>query len=459
MTEDLERSRDTIFALSSGRPPAAIAVVRISGPHARVALEALIGRVPDPRRAAFARLRDPQNGDLIDEGLALWFPGPRSETGEDVAELQVHGGRAVIGAVVAALGKLAHFRPAEAGEFTRRAFDNGRLDLTAVEGLADLVSAETQAQRRQAVGQLQGLLRDRAEVWRARLIKALALVEAGIDFSDEADVPEDVLRLALEIARVLRREMSEVLAGAERGERLREGLVVVIAGPPNVGKSTLLNRLARREAAIVSPLAGTTRDVIEVHLDLGGYPVTVLDTAGIRTSDDPVEQEGVRRARERAQSADLVLWVVDASVERPGQPAAHGPEDGFNKASVWIVRNKSDLVDGSTQGSTDHRASATFPVSALSGEGLDALAAALSAFAAEALGSAEPALVTRERQRHALEEAVGALRRAEAEGSAEHEDLLAEELRLSARALGRLTGRVDVEEVLDVIFRDFCIGK
>jgi tRNA modification GTPase len=447
-------SRDTIFALSSGRPPAAIAVVRISGPHARVALEALIGRVPEARRAAFARLRDPQNGDLIDEGLALWFPAPRSETGEDVAELQVHGGRAVIGAVLAALGKLEHFRPAEAGEFTRRAFDNGRLDLTAVEGLADLVSAETQAQRRQAVGQLQGLLRDRAEVWRARLIKALALVEAGIDFSDEADVPEDVLRPALEIARVLQQEMSEVLAGAERGERLREGLVVVIAGPPNVGKSTLLNRLARREAAIVSPFAGTTRDVIEVHLDLGGYPVTVLDTAGIRTSDDPVEQEGVRRAQARAQSADLVLWVLDASAECPGQPAAE-----VNKAPVWIIRNKADLVDGSTRRNIDQQTSATFLVSALSGEGLEALATALSGFAAEALGSGEPALVTRERQRHTLEEAAAALRRADAEGSAGNEDLLAEELRLSGRALGRLTGRVDVEEVLDVIFRDFCIGK
>jgi tRNA modification GTPase len=459
MSEGMGWSGDTIFALSSGRPPAAIAVVRISGPQARVALEALIGRVPEPRRAAFARLRDPQNGDVMDEGLALWFPAPRSETGEDVAELQVHGGRAVISAVLAALGKLEHFRPAEAGEFTRRAFENGRLDLTAVEGLADLVSAETQTQRRQAVGQLQGFLRDRAEMWRERLIKALALVEAGIDFSDEADVPGHVLQPALEIARGLQEEILEVLAGAERGERLRDGLVVVIAGPPNVGKSTLLNRLARREAAIVSPWAGTTRDVIEIHLDLSGYPVTVLDTAGIRTSDDPVEQEGVRRARERARSADLVLWVLDASEQGPGRSAAAGPEAEFNKTPMWIIRNKSDLVDGSTGGNGDLGAAGTFQVSALSGEGVDALAAELSGFAAEALGSAEPALVTRARQRHALEEAVAALRRADAEGSAENEDLVAEELRLAARALGRLTGRVDVEEVLDVIFRDFCIGK
>jgi tRNA modification GTPase len=459
MTERLESSRDTIFALSSGRPPAAIAVVRISGPRARGALEALVGRVPEPRRAAFARLRDPQSGDVIDEGLALWFPAPRSETGEDVAELQVHGGRAVISAVLAALSKLEHFRPAEAGEFTRRAFDNGRLDLTAVEGLADLVSAETQAQRRQAMQQLQGLLRDRAELWRARLIKALALVEAGIDFSDEADVPEDVLRPALEVTRALRQEISDVLAGAERGERLREGLVVVIAGPPNVGKSALLNRLARREAAIVSPFAGTTRDVIEVHLDLHGYPVTVFDTAGIRPTDDPVEQEGVRRARERAQSADLLLWVLDASAEQSGQSAAQRPQAEYNKKPVWNIRNKSDLVVGSAPGKIDGRASVTFLVSALSGEGIDALATALSAFAVEALGSTEPALVTRERQRHTLEETIAALQRAETEGGAGNEDLLAEELRLSARALGRLTGRVDVEEVLDVIFRDFCIGK
>src|SRR6476661_4377453 len=316
-------ARDTIFALSSGRPPAAIAVVRISGPRAGDALKALAGKLPEPRKAGLARVRDPDGGEVIDEALALWFPGPNSETGEDIAELQLHGGRAVIAAVLGALGRVEGLRPAEAGEFTRRAFENSRLDLTAVEGLADLIGAETEAQRRQAYRQLKGLLGDRAETWRARLIEALALVEARIDFSDEADVPEDLMTPALKIVRELRDEIAEVLAGAGRGERLREGLVVAIAGPPNAGKSTLLNRIAQREAAIVSPYAGTTRDVIEVHLDLAGYPVTLLDTAGMRETEDPVEQEGVRRARDRAATADLVLWVTDA-----GQPMTDFPRFG-----------------------------------------------------------------------------------------------------------------------------------
>src|SRR5208282_1542588 len=293
-------ARRTIFALSSGRPPAAIAVVRVSGPQAHVALEKLIGRMPAPRKATLARVRDPASGEVIDEALVLWFPAPHSETGEDVAELQLHGGHAVVVAVLDALGTIEGCRPAEAGEFTRRAFENGRLDLTAVEGLADLVAAETQAQRRMAFRQLKGLIGDRAEAWRLRLIEALALVEARIDFSDEADVPEDLIGSALHALRQLRDEIATSLADGGRGERLRDGLVVAIAGPPNAGKSTLLNRLARREAAIVSPYAGTTRDVIEVHLDLGGYPVTLVDTAGIRESDEPVEQEGIRRAAERA---------------------------------------------------------------------------------------------------------------------------------------------------------------
>jgi tRNA modification GTPase len=510
--------RHTIFALSSGRPPAAIAVIRISGPRAGDALERLTGKLPEPRKAAFARVRDPQTNEPIDEALALWFPAPSSETGEDVAELQLHGGRAVIAATLAALSGIDGLRPAEAGEFTRRAFENGKLDLTAVEGLADLVMAETQGQRRQALRQMQGALRERAESWRERLIRALALVEARIDFSDEADVPEDLAAPALALARSLASEIEAVLADGRRGERLREGLVVAIAGPPNAGKSTLLNRIARREAAIVSPYAGTTRDVIEVHLDLDGWPVTLLDTAGIRDSDDPVEREGVRRARERAAAADLVLWVVDAagsddtSSSFRGRPEAgtRNPETSSEQASgfrvhafsasrndeelppTWLIRNKIDLMGGSQRNELGeqsvrkteplHQTNSTltnmvnerltprnesgfahtepmFNLSAATGEGFDALFSALTRHAADFLAGAEPALVTRQRQRVALGDGLAALRRALTPDVAKREDLLAEELRIAARALGRLTGRVDVEDILDVIFRDFCIGK
>ena len=444
--------RKTIFALSSGRPPAAIAVIRISGPAAAEAGGALTGRLPTPRVGTFVRVRDPRSGDLIDEALALYFPAPASETGEDVAELQVHGGRAVVSAVYEALARMEGLRLAEPGEFTRRAFENGKLDLTRVEGLADLIFADTQAQRRQAMRQLQGLLGDRAEGWRARLIEAQALAEAGIDFSEEADVAGDVTQRALALARDLARDIAETLAGAARGERLREGLVVAIAGPPNAGKSTLLNRIARREAAIVSPYAGTTRDVIEVHLDLDGWPVTLLDTAGIRATDDPVEREGVMRAKARAGSADLVLWIEDAAEDAC---PANGVGDAQRDAAVWRVRNKIDAArDVMPAG---HAGEAAFAVSAKTGAGMDALVAALAGHAASYFTSAEPALVTRERQRRTLQEAADALARAIA--AAAREDIFAEELRLAARALGRLTGRVDVEDILDVIFRDFCIGK
>jgi tRNA modification GTPase len=452
--------RSTIFALSSGRPPAAIAVVRVSGPRAGVALEKLIGRLPQPRKAALARVRDPASGEVIDEALALWFPAPHSETGEDVAELQLHGGQAVIAGVLDALASIEGCRPAEAGEFTRRAFENGRLDLTAVEGLADLIAAETQAQRRLAYRQLKGLIGDRAEAWRRRLIEALALVEARIDFPDEADVPEDLLGPALHAARQLRDEIAGVLADGRRGERLRDGLVVAIAGPPNAGKSTLLNRLARREAAIVSPYAGTTRDVIEVHLDLDGYPVTLLDTAGIRDSADPVEQEGVRRARERAAAADLVLWVIDPSA---AGLAANGYPENLANAEIWLVRNKIDQADASiyTSAANINNSEPKFilSISALKGTGMDALTAALSVHAKTYFAATESAVITRARHRDALEETVAALGRALARDHSTDEELIAEELRSAATTLGRLTGRVDVEDILDVIFRDFCIGK
>ena len=447
---------DTIFALSSGRLPAAIAVVRVSGPQAGHALTALARRMPARREAMLGRLRDPASGEPIDDALVLWFPGPRSETGEDTVEFHLHGGRAVVAAVLAVLGGMPGLRPAEPGEFTRRSFENGKLDLTGVEGLADLIGAETEAQRRQAFRQLQGLLGERAEEWRTRLIAALALVEAIIDFPDEGDVPHDLVAPALEIAKELHGEIGALLADQRRGERLREGLVVAIAGSVNVGKSSILNRLAGRSAAIVSPHAGTTRDVIEVSLDLGGYPVTVLDTAGVRDSDDPVEQEGVRRARERAAQADLILWVVDATDPDPAPPPvdvrARFPE-------TWIVLNKCDLVqmdsDRYSGRLRDHKC---VMMSAKTGLSFDKLLAMLEEFLVDTFSINESVLITRERHRHLLSSCHQSLERALGEG-ASREDIIAEELRLAARDLGRLTGRVDVEDVLDVIFRDFCIGK
>src|ERR1700740_3293957 len=309
----------TIFALSSGRSPSAIAIVRISGPRAGIALKSLAGKIPTPRQATRVLLNDAK-ANPIDDAMVLWFPGPASATGEDVAEFHVHGGRAVLAAVFAALSAIDHVRPAEAGEFTRRAFENGKLALTEAEGLDDLIHADTDRQRRQALRQLKGLLGDKARDWRGRIIEAQALFEAGIDFADEGDVPTELIAPALAKVATLLGEIEQALAAEGRGERMRDGLVVAIAGPPNVGKSTLMNQLARREVAIVSPHAGTTRDVIEIQLDLDGYPVTVIDTAGIRETDDPVEQEGVRRARARAGGAAPVLWLAD----RPAAQAGHG---------------------------------------------------------------------------------------------------------------------------------------
>jgi tRNA modification GTPase len=406
-----------------------------------------------------ARLHDAA-GETIDNALVLWFPGPNSETGEDTAEFQLHGGRAVIAAVLATLGTIPGLRPAEAGEFTRRAFLNGKLDLTRVEGLADLIGAETEAQRRQALRQLNGLLGDHAERWRAQLIEALALVEAVIDFPDE-EVGEEVLAPALALAAQLEREIRGVLADKGRGERLRDGLTVAIAGPVNVGKSSIMNRLARRPAAIVSPFAGTTRDVIEVHLDLGSYPVTVLDTAGLRESDDPVEQEGVRRARDRADEADLILWIVDATDPAAAPPPAFAGKDA---SAVWKIVNKCDLTDEAVtpvagQVAMAVRSDRGVHVSALTGAGFEGLVADLADTAARWFGRGESSLITRERHRSLLTSCAESLARALVHGRSGHEDLIAEELRLAAWALGRLTGRVDVEDVLDVIFRDFCIGK
>jgi tRNA modification GTPase len=449
----------TIFALSSGQLPSAIAIVRVSGPQAGPALIAIAGTIPQARMATRALLRGADRSP-IDDAVVLWFPAPASATGEDVAEFHVHGGRAVLAALFSALSAMENVRAAEPGEFTRRAFENGKLDLTEAEALDDLIHADTDRQRRQALRQLKGLLGDRARDWRERIIEASALIEAGIDFSDEGDVSSELVAPALAKIEALAGEIEEVLAAQGRSERLREGLVVAIAGPPNVGKSTLINQLARREVAIVSPHAGTTRDVIEAQFDLDGYPVTVIDTAGIRETDDPVEQEGVRRARARAAEADLVLWLVDAPCEKnPRQ----------DTAPVWTVRNKIDLDKvgqwPSAAGSADTgsgplvgKSAPDFAISASRGDGLAELIEALVSFAKNYFGSGEGGLIGRERQRKSLRETARLLRRSMSE-AAKGDEVIAEDLRAAAATLGRLLGRVDVEHILDAIFRDFCIGK
>ncbi len=444
----------TIFALSSGRAPSAIAIVRVSGPGAGTALTLLAGKIPAPRLATRALLRD-ANRQPIDDAIVLWFPGPSSATGEDVAEFHVHGGRAVLAALFASLSTIENVRAAEPGEFTRRAFENGKLDLTEAEGLDDLIHADTDRQRRQALRQLKGLLGDRVRDWRAQIIEASALIEAGIDFSDEGDVPAELIAPALARIVTLVGEIQKVLAGQGRSERLREGLVIAIAGPPNVGKSTLMNQLARRDVAIVSPHAGTTRDIIEVQLDLDGYPVTVIDTAGVRETEDPVELEGVRRARVRAAEADLVLWLSDA--EHDKNIVGEGP------APVWLVRNKIDLDQigsGTAMRSRGGKGQGepTFPISASRGDGIAELISGLVGFAQEFFGTTESGLISRIRQRELLQQTAASLERSLAV-IGEGEELAAEDLRAAAYSLGRLLGRVDVEDILDVIFREFCIGK
>jgi len=440
-------AKDTIFALSTAPGRSAIAVFRLSGQDSLNALKKMVKiSPPEPRRASTRRLFDPRSGALIDHGLVLWLPGPETFSGEDMVELHVHGGPAVLAAISDALAAVPGLRPAEAGEFTRRAFDNGRLDLTAVEALADLIAAETEAQRRQALRQMEGGLGDLCESWRGRLIRALALVEADIDFADEDDVDTDTASRAMAEIPALIGAMRAQLTDDRRGERLRDGFQVAIVGAPNVGKSSLLNQIAGRDVAIVTEMAGTTRDVIEVHLDLGGYPVTLADTAGLRDSADLIEREGVRRAERQAAAADLVLIVGDAAGGTIAQPTL---SPGQPRLCVW---NKIDLVDAAPARS----AAGDILVSARSGRGLDRLLDAISAQAREAMSSGDAPALTRIRHRRALEETVAALEQAR---TASELALAAEDLRIAARALGRITGRVDVEDVLAALFAEFCIGK
>jgi tRNA modification GTPase len=515
-----ERERDTIFAPASGVGRAAIAVLRISGPGCAAALEAIApgGEFPD-RRAVLITLRRPRSGEPLDRALVTRFQAPRSFTGEEMAEVSVTGGRAVTAAVVKALATIPGLRLAEPGEFAWRAFTNGKIDLAEVEGLADLVEAETEAQRRQAQRIAGGALSRECDALRASLIEAMAAVEAQIDFSDVEDADGLTLDAVKRAARGAIERIDRALATADAAERLREGFTVVIAGPPNVGKSTLMNALAGREVAITSPIAGTTRDLIEVFLDLRGYPVTLVDTAGIRDSVDPIEQEGVARARRRAGSADLTLWLDDgAGGQIPGvgspvlsmrtkidlledsipPPPSWGrdgvggradhetpsvppdvdlmqqengdagatplpdlPRKGGGGRFVALVRElgaASVSAEGDLKPGAPAPAAAKFAISAKTGAGVDQLLDALAELAEERMSSREPALLTVERHRYAFQDARDALAATLGPDAVEWE-LIAEDLRRAAAAMDRVVGRIGAEEVLGEIFARLCVGK
>jgi len=429
----------TIYAVSTGAGQAGVAVVRLSGPATGEIVEAMAGLLPPSRQAVLRRLRHPGNGEVIDQALVLWFPAPHSFTGEDVAEFHVHGSRAVVRAVFDALAGMSVARPAESGEFTRRAFANGKIDLTEAEGLADLIGAETEEQRRAALKVALGENRALYEGWRRELIEARALIEAMVDFSDEGDAPDETRQAVMALCERVRGDMVAHLATAKRAERLRDGIMIVIAGPPNAGKSSLLNWLARREVAIVTPEAGTTRDLLEVHLDLDGLPMTICDTAGLRETDQPVEREGIRRARRRIDEADLVLWLSEIGGDAPA----------FS-SETWSYRSKADLA---TVPSFDG-------LSIVSGAGLDELLARLGRFGRELIGRGDASpLMIRDRHKVAFEQAAGFLAEIAKNGPNQPVELMAESLRQTAQAIGRVTGMVQADEVLGEIFSRFCIGK
>jgi tRNA modification GTPase len=433
---------DTIFALASGAGRAAIAVLRLSGPGCSEALAAIApgAEFPD-RRAVLRTLRHPQSKEPLDRALITRFRAPRSFTGEEMAEISVTGGRAVTSAVVRALALLPGLRLAEPGEFAWRAFMNGKIDLSEVEGLADLVEAETEAQRRQAQRIAGGALSRECEAIRMSLLQAMAAVETQIDFTDVEDASDFTLESVRGAALAAIERIDRALATADAAARLRDGFTIVIAGPPNVGKSTLMNALAGRDVAIISPIPGTTRDLIEVFLDLNGYPVILVDTAGIRESKDPIEQEGVARARGRAASADLVLWLRDSG-DGQAPPGLESP--------TLAVRTKVDLAPASRP--TD------LAISAKTGAGVDRMLDVIAELAEERMSSAEPALLTLERHRRGFQDARQALTAALALASAEPE-LIAEDLRRAASAMDRVVGRIGVEEVLGEIFARLCVGK
>ena len=449
---------DTIFAKASGAGVAGVAVVRISGPGAGVALKILSKKtLPPPRLASVRRIYDLDLDETLDDALVLWFPAPGSFTGDDVCELHLHGGVAVVSGVLATLANMDRLRPAEPGEFTRRAFLNNKLDLTQVEGLADLIAAETEAQRRQALVQAEGGLGKVYDGWHKRLVHVLALAEAALDFSDE-ELPDDITDGAITTCSEIMDEIKAHLKDGRKGERLRTGVRMAILGAPNAGKSSMINALALRDAAIVSDIAGTTRDVVEVHLNLGGYPLLVADTAGLRGVDnntnDTIELEGVRRARAWAADADLKLCMFDGSA----LPELDAETVALIDDGAVVCINKSDKLSADVpQNISSHN---VFSVSVKNGDGMDALLDHIEKRLEKLLRiSGDAPLPTRERHRHALAQCVDALQRFINDKNKSIDELAAEDLRLALRALGRITGRVDVEDLLDIIFSEFCIGK
>ena len=436
-------AQDTIFAPATPPGRAGLAVLRISGPDALHAAEEIAQVIPgEPRKAYLTGFYD-RSGALIDRGILLWFKAPASFTGEDVVEFQLHSGRAIMDAMLAACSLVAGLRAAERGEFTRRAVENGKLDLTQAEALADLIDADTDAQRGQALRQFDGALRDLYERWRSRLIRSSALAEACLDFPDE-DIPEGTIQTVRSSMEQVSSEIRSHLADGRRGEIVREGVCLTVFGAPNAGKSSLLNALAKRDVAIVSERAGTTRDVIEVRINLAGYPVVIADTAGIRESGDDIEAEGVRRALSRVHSADIALLLLDATAP---DPLAGIPPSIVARADM-TAWNKTDLAPPKGPGHT---------ISAKTGTGVSELLESISGICDKILNFQQnDAPLTRARHRDQLELALAALNRAQ---SAVSSDLMGEDLRMAVRAIGQITGRVDIEEVLDVVFREFCIGK
>ncbi|RDE08525.1 tRNA uridine-5-carboxymethylaminomethyl(34) synthesis GTPase MnmE [Pelagibacterium lacus] len=432
----------TIVALSSGALPSGVAVIRLSGPRAFPAVAALVGDLPPPRHLTLRSLTAPESGQPLDTGLIAIFPAPHSFTGEDCAELQVHGSPAGVKAILTALTAFEGIALAGPGDFTRRAFENGKLDLVAIEGLGDLLAAETETQRRQALARLDGQLSEQIILWRVLLLDARAEIEARLDFSDEDDVPFELPAHFVSDLELLQAALAESLAGYERGRIAREGFRIVLAGAPNAGKSSLLNRLAGSDLAIVTAEAGTTRDTKDVSIDLGGQLVTLTDTAGLRDTDSLAEAEGVRRARKAMHAADLVLWLS-------APDAVSDPDADQSAAPIWRIATKADLGPPAQE--------AQFSVSTQTGEGLEPLLNALKTHIEARLGPSEPSLVSHMRDKAALEAAIAAIGTALAR--LDQPELCAEDLRRAADGLAGLIGLMDSEAVLDRLFAGFCIGK